>query len=115
MFGAEAFYYAVQVRDMTIWVPADNKLKSRLQAPASEIKFKQLLNILSGPGELLPNDHHERKAHLLELGRTESLCHTIQKTRSLNNSDDALLKHSRNILLGEWEFVISVPRAQFRD
>jgi RNA polymerase-interacting CarD/CdnL/TRCF family regulator len=121
LYGAKALYYAVQVRDMTIWVPADNKLKSRLRSPTSESKFKQMLTILSGPGEALPHDHHERKTRLLELikdGHTESLCHTIralstyQKTRSLNDSDNTLLKQSRNILLGEWEFVLSVPRAQ---
>jgi RNA polymerase-interacting CarD/CdnL/TRCF family regulator len=119
--GAKTLYYAVQVRDLTVWVPADNKLKGRLRSPTSETKFKQILNILSGPGELLPTDRHERKARLHELikdGCTESLCHTIralsnfQKTRSLNDGDNALLKHSRNILLGEWEFVLSVPRAQ---
>ncbi len=119
--GAKTLYYAVQVRDLTVWVPADNKLKSRLRSPTSEAKFKQMLNILSDPGESLPDDRHERKTRLLELikdGRTESLCHTIralstyQKTRSLNDSDNTLLKQSRNILLGEWEFVLSVPRAQ---
>ncbi|MBV5336817.1 MAG: hypothetical protein J0653_02125 [Deltaproteobacteria bacterium] len=80
-----------------------------------------MLNILSSPGELLPEDRLQRKAHLFELlkdGRTESLCHTIrnlstyQNTKSLNDSDQIILKQSQNTLLGEWEFVLSIPRAQ---
>jgi RNA polymerase-interacting CarD/CdnL/TRCF family regulator len=119
--GAKTLYYAVQVRDLTIWVPADNKLESRLRPPTSESRFKKILNILSTPGELLPDDRHERKTRLLELlkdGRTESLCQTIralstyQKKHSLNDSDGILLKQSQNTLLGEWEFVLAVSRAQ---
>jgi RNA polymerase-interacting CarD/CdnL/TRCF family regulator len=119
--GSKTLYYAVQVRDLTIWVPADNKLESRLRAPTTQSKFKQLLAILSSPGEPLPDDRHERKTRLMELlkdGRTESLCRTIralstyQKTRSLNDSDQTILKQSRNTLLGEWEYVLSIPHAQ---
>jgi len=119
--GLKTLYYAVQVRNLTVWVPADNKLESRLRSPTSVSRFKQMLNILSAPGELLPDDHHERKTHLLELlkdGRTESLCRVIcalstcQKTRSLNDSDSVLFKQAQNTLLGEWEFVLSVPRAE---
>jgi RNA polymerase-interacting CarD/CdnL/TRCF family regulator len=121
--GAKTLYYAVQVRDLTIWVPADNKLESRLRSPASEAKFKKILNILSTPGELLPDDRYERKTRLLELlkdGSTESLCHAIRalsayqktKSKSLNESDDALLKQLRTTLLGEWEYVLSTSHAQ---
>jgi RNA polymerase-interacting CarD/CdnL/TRCF family regulator len=119
--GSKVLYYAVQVRDLTIWVPADSKLESRLRTPTSQSKFKQLLVILSSPGKPLPDDRFDRKNHLLELlkdGSTEALCHavrdlfTYQKTKSLNENDQMLLKQSQNILLGEWEFVLSVPHAQ---
>ncbi len=119
--GSKILYYAVQVRDLTIWVPADSNLESRLRAPTSQDKFRQLLNILSGTGEPLPDDRHQRKIRLLELlkdGRTESLCHTIrdlstyQNAKSLNDSDQIILKQSQNTLLGEWEFVLSTPRSQ---
>jgi RNA polymerase-interacting CarD/CdnL/TRCF family regulator len=119
--GAKTLYYAVQVRDLTIWVPADNKLESRLRTPTSQSKFRQLLGILSTPGESLPDDRLQRKARLLELlkdGRTESLCQTIralstyQKNKSLNDSDQIILKQSQSTLLGEWEFVLSVPHAE---
>jgi RNA polymerase-interacting CarD/CdnL/TRCF family regulator len=119
--GSKTLYYAVRARGLTVWVPADNKLESRLRSPSSVVKFKQMLNLLSAPGELLPEDHHERKLLLLELLKdrsTESLCRTIcalstyQKKRSLDDSDGVLFKQSQNTLLGEWEFVMSIPRAQ---
>jgi RNA polymerase-interacting CarD/CdnL/TRCF family regulator len=118
--GSKTLYYAVQARDLTVWVPADSKLKSRLRPPTSQSKFRQLLNILSGPGKPLPDDRIERKNHLMALlkdGSTEALCHTIrdlftyQKTKSLNESDQTLLRQSQKNLLGEWEFVLSIPHA----
>lgn len=123
VFGATALYYAVQVRDLTVWVPADAKLESRLRFPTPKNRFKQLLAILSGPSEKLPEDRLERKARLQELlndGRPESLCQIIrdlsayqkQKTGPLNDNDHLVLKQSRSTLLGEWGFVLSITHAQ---
>lgn len=120
--GQTTLYYAVQVSDLTVWVPADGNLKSRLRPPTPQARFKRLLAILSGPGEPLPDDRHERKLRLLELlndGRPESLCRLIRdlfayrrEVRALNENDQALLKRSQSALLGEWGFVLSVTRAQ---
>ena len=119
--GESTLYYAVQIRDLTVWVPADSKLESRLRPPTSEAKFKRLLAILSEPGEPLPDDRQERKARLLELlndGRAESLCRVIrdlsahQINHQLNDSDQALLKRAQNALAGEWGFAMSVTPAQ---
>jgi RNA polymerase-interacting CarD/CdnL/TRCF family regulator len=119
--GETTLYYAVQVRDMTVWVPADDNLKSRLRPPTSQARFKRLLAILSGPAEPLPDDRHERKTRLLEQlndGSTESLCQVIRdlfayrRVRALNDNDQALLKRSQSALLGEWGFVLSVTPAQ---
>jgi RNA polymerase-interacting CarD/CdnL/TRCF family regulator len=119
--GSKTLYYAVQAGDLTVWVPADSKLKSRLRSPTSQSKFRQLLNILSSPGKPLPDDRTERKDRLTALlkgGSTEGLCHTIrdlftyQKTKSLNDSDHNLLRQSQKTLLGEWEFVLSVSHAE---
>ena len=57
---------------------------------------------------------------LLEDGRPESLCQVIrdlsayqkQQVRPLNDNDQMILKQSRNTLLGEWEFVLSITPAQ---
>ena len=121
--GAKAVYYVVQVRDMTVWVPADSKVRSRLQSPTPKPRFKRLLAILSGPNQPLPEDRLERKTHLLDLlqdGRPESLCQVIrdlsayqkQLGKPMNDNDQIVLKQSRNTLLGEWGFVLSITHAQ---
>jgi RNA polymerase-interacting CarD/CdnL/TRCF family regulator len=121
--GSKTVYYAVQVRDMTVWVPADDKLRSRLRAPVSKSRFEHLLAILSSPSEPLPEDRLERKTRLLELlndGNPESLCQVVRdlsayqknQARPLNDSDRMVLKQSRDTLLGEWGFVLSITHAQ---
>jgi RNA polymerase-interacting CarD/CdnL/TRCF family regulator len=119
--GERTLYYAVQVRDLTIWVPADGKLESRLRPPTPEAKFNKLLALLTSPGEPLPDDRQERKLRLQEQlrdGRAESLCRVIRdlyayrQTKSPNDNAQALLKRSRDALLGEWAFALSIPPAQ---
>ena len=121
--GSKTIYYVVQVRDMTVWVPADNKVRSRLRSPTPKSRFQRLLAILSSPSEPLPEDRLERKTRLLELledGRPESLCRVIrdlsayqkQQVRPMNDNDQMILKQSRNTLLGEWGFVLSITHAQ---
>jgi RNA polymerase-interacting CarD/CdnL/TRCF family regulator len=121
--GSKTIYYVVQVRDMTVWVPADSHVRSRLRAPTPKPRFKRLLAILSGPSETLAEDRLERKTHLLGLlkdGRPESLCQVIrdlsayqkQKGRPMNDNDQMILKQSRNTLLGEWGFVLSLTHAE---
>ncbi len=104
--GKKELYYAVQIGDMTVWVPADEKLENRLRPPTSKAGFKKLMDVLSSPGEPLPDDRHERKTLLTELlknGRAESLCKVIRNlstyrhVRSLNDNDQALLKTDRGI------------------
>lgn len=119
--GLKTLYYSVQVQDLTVWVPSDSKINSRLRPPTPVVSFKKLLTILSGKGESLPIDRYERRTRLLELakdGSTAALCNTIRalvtfrKKQALNDSDESLLKQSQNTLLGEWEFVLGVTHAQ---
>ncbi|MHB8779620.1 MAG: CarD family transcriptional regulator [Anaerolineales bacterium] len=119
--GEKALYYAVQIGNMTVWVPADDELKNRLRTPTLKAKFMRLLAILSGPSETLPLDRQERKLLLmdwLKSGRAESLCRVIRSLSTfrndspLNDNDQALLKQSRGALLGEWGFAFSVSPAQ---
>ena len=121
--GSKTIYYVVQMRDMTVWVPADSKVGSRLRSPTAKLRFQQVLKILSSPSKPLPEDRLERKTYLLELlkgGRLESLCEVIrdlsayqkQQTRPMNDNDQMILKQSRNTLLGEWAFVVAITHAQ---
>lgn len=119
--GLNAIYYAVQLRDMMVWVPSDGELQNRLRTPTSKSGFNELIAILSNPGEPLPDDRKERRSHLLGFlrdGSTQSLCHIIRglhayrNIRTLNESDQSILKQARNSLLGEWGFVRSMTPAQ---
>ncbi|MBE0684312.1 MAG: hypothetical protein IH589_20600 [Anaerolineales bacterium] len=119
--GSNSLYYAVQVRDLTVWVPADDKLDSRLRPPTTASGFRHLIAILSSPGKPLPEDRFIRRTYLLDLlkdGRAESLCQIIrdltasQKIKALNDNDQVLLKQSRAALVGEWGFVRSITPAQ---
>jgi RNA polymerase-interacting CarD/CdnL/TRCF family regulator len=121
--GVKTVYYVVQVRDMTVWVPADSKVGRRLRPPTPKDQFEQLLVILSRPPETLPADKLERKTRLMEMlqdGSPESLCHVIrdlyayqkQLGKPMSDTDQMILKQSRNMLLGEWGFVLSMTQAQ---
>ena len=119
--GEKILYYAIQIGDMNIWVPADELLETRLRLPTNAAEFKRLMGILSGAGEPLPADRFERRKVLLEWlkdGRTESLFRVIRSLsthrhiQSLNVNDEALLKRTRKMLLGEWSFSMSIPPAQ---
>ena len=121
LHGAKALYYAVQFRDMVVWVPADADLQRRLRPLTAKPAFEDLLAILSDPGEPLPDDRYERRGRLLEYlgdGSPQSLCRIVaglyayRKVRPLNESDQSILKQSRSALLEEWEHVLSVPHAQ---
>ena len=48
--GQKTLYYAVEIHDLTVWVPADDKVATRLRPPTSQRAFKKLFAILSGPG-----------------------------------------------------------------
>lgn len=121
LLGRKTRYYAVQVGDMTVWVPADDQLENRLRRPSSKGQLRKLRTVLAKPGLSLPQDRHERKTKLLELlkdGRAESLCRVIRslvgygKTHPLNDNDQALLKRAQTALLAEWGHALSVTPAQ---
>lgn len=121
MVGKNQLCYVVKVRDMDIWVPADELLADRLRAPISASALKQLFAILSGPAQSLPDERHERKSQLstrLADGSAVSRCHVIrdltarEQAKSLNDDDRTTLKWARSMLLGEWAHCLGIPPAQ---
>jgi RNA polymerase-interacting CarD/CdnL/TRCF family regulator len=121
LLGHKTTYYAVQVGDMTVWVPADDQLDQRLRKPSSKAQLRKLRLLLSRSGVTLPIDRHERKTMLLEMlkdGRAESLCRVIRslvsfsKTHPLNDNDQALLKRAQTALLAEWGHALDVTPQQ---
>jgi RNA polymerase-interacting CarD/CdnL/TRCF family regulator len=119
--GEALQYYAIQIGDMTIWVPADDMLETRLRLPTHTAEFKRLMGILSHPGEPLPVDRRERKTLLMEWlkdGRSESLFRVIRslatyrEDHNLNMDEQALMKRSQHALVGEWSLAMSVTVLQ---
>ncbi len=113
-----ALYYMVQAADLTIWVPADENVARRLRRPTDEARFRELLLLLSGPAEPLPDDRRQRNTQLLEIledGQVESLCKVIrdlsayQHTHAWNDYDSALMKRAIRKLVSEWSVSLSVP------
>jgi RNA polymerase-interacting CarD/CdnL/TRCF family regulator len=64
--GGKMLYYVVQIRDITIWVPADAQVMSRMRSPTPQGEFPRLFSILNEPGGTLPDDRLERKMYLVE-------------------------------------------------
>lgn len=111
-------YYAISIRDLTIWVPADEQLEFRLRRPTTRKGFKSLFAILTGTAEPLPVDRQERRTWLAEKlkdGQAASLCRamrdlaTFQQEHSVNYNDSNLMKRLRDALLGEWSYALAVP------
>ncbi len=119
--GQANLYYSISMRDLTIWVPADANLGSRLRLPTPKDGFKALFAILIGPGEPLPDDRYERKTSLankLKDGQATSICHVLRDLTSfrqkhiLNDSDLITLKRSQDMLIGEWGHALSVSASE---
>jgi RNA polymerase-interacting CarD/CdnL/TRCF family regulator len=119
--GQAMMYYAIQIGDMMVWVPADEQLETRLRFPTRTAEFQKLVDSLSQPGEPLPDERRERKTLLTEWlkdGRTESLFRVIRslttyrQAHSLNLDEQTLLKRSKNTLVGEWSYAMSITLAQ---
>ena len=118
---ATTTYYNVQVIDFTIWVPADENLKSRLRLPASASGFKKMLALLGSPADILPKDRRERNATLQERmtdGAVDSLCKVIRdlasfrRDKSWSDYDSALMKRAQKTLIGEWVHALTVTPEQ---
>jgi len=114
-------YYKVQVIDFTIWVPADENLKTRLREPASASGFKKMLSTLTAPAEQLPKDRRERNILLQERmkdGSVASLCKVLRdlsffrRDKSWSEYDSALMKRAQKTLIGEWVYILSVTPEQ---
>jgi RNA polymerase-interacting CarD/CdnL/TRCF family regulator len=110
-------YYMVKLTDLTIWVPADENLNSRLRYPASEGEFKKLLATLSGPADKLPDDRRQRNLELQEMlkdGSVASICRVLRNLsshrhhRTWSEYDSALMNRAQKALIGEWSFILSI-------
>jgi len=113
--------YVVSIRDMTIWVMADEAGKSGLRLPTPGRDFEKLFAILRSPGEPLPVDRFERKTELLDRmkdGKLASICSVIRdlilyhQARKFNDYDKSTLERAKDLLLAEWMYSRSVSLVQ---
>ena len=119
--GQTGKYYVVQIRDLTLWVPLNGTGEHCLRFPTPARDFQKLFRILASPGEPLSPDRFERKTQLLELLRDrtlESICRLVRdlvyykRIKKLNDNDNSILAHARELLLNEWSMALSVPVQQ---
>src|SRR5512142_1718204 len=64
VMGESQRYYVGKFQTLSVWVPADKLLASRLRQPTSAPAFQRPFAILSGPAQTLPGDRRERKSEL---------------------------------------------------
>lgn len=121
MNDRQTMYYVVQASDLTIWVPVDKDIKSRLRAPSNAAEFRKIIAILSEPAEALPDDYRQRNEQLhtrLKEGSASSWCKVLRdltafrRDRAWSDHDQALIKSVRKMLIAEWSFSLSITAEQ---
>lgn len=114
-------YYVVQIRDLTLWVPANEKGEQSLRFPTPAKEFKKLFRILAAPAEELADDRMERKMQLIERlkdSSLESVCGIIRdltyhkRFKKMNDHDNTVLERATSFLLNEWSLSMSVSVQQ---
>ena len=119
--GETRMYYEVQIENLILFIPVDDKDSKYLRYPTPKKEFKKLFLILSSPGEPLPVDRYDRQLFLadkLEDRSLKSICLVVRdltmhkRVDKMNESDNSTLKRARNSLLNEWSGVLSVPIQQ---
>jgi len=119
--GKQTHCYVVRIRDLTMWVPADDSPRSSLRLPTPTNEFDKLCAILRSPGEPLSNDRFERKTQLYEDmkdGTLEGFCRVIRNltllgtSKKLNVDDRTVFERALSFLVNEWMLSFSVSQAQ---
>jgi RNA polymerase-interacting CarD/CdnL/TRCF family regulator len=112
-------YYVVEVGQMTLWVPVGEAGEKSIRPPTPGVEFKQLLSLLHGPGEQLPDQQYQRQSELTERMQKRTLsdiCLIIRdlvarsRTQRLNRNDAEILQRAEEFLLNEWELALGTPR-----
>lgn len=119
--GRATHCYVVQIQDLTVWVPINDKGESNLRLPTPRSEFENLFAILRAPGETLSNDRFERKNQLIEKmndGKIESICQVVRdlslhrSSKKLNEHDTSVLERAQDFLLGELKLALSVSTSE---
>jgi RNA polymerase-interacting CarD/CdnL/TRCF family regulator len=115
-------YYVVETDELTLWVPLDATQDS-IRFPTPTAEFQELIALLYGAGEQLPDPHDERHEVLALRMKNRTLpdmCGIIRdltsrsRNHALNRNDNEMMKRAQEFLLNEWEIVLGIPRAVAR-
>lgn len=118
--GQTRLYFELHIKNLTLYLPADDNIGKYLRFPTPEEDFNDLFQILKSPGKPLPLDRYERQTYLigkLNEGTLESVCLVIRDLSNhkqlvkMNESDHSILNRARATLLNEWSGVLSIPVA----
>jgi len=113
--------YVVRTPDLMIWIPIDDVQQHSLRVPTSPEEFVKLFDILTGPGEELPQDRVLRKTQLMlqmRDGQLSSICRVVRdltlfkRATKLNDQEKSILERAMSSLLTEWIFSMGVPQDQ---
>jgi RNA polymerase-interacting CarD/CdnL/TRCF family regulator len=117
--------YVVRIRDLTLWVKADETGKSGLRRPTLASDFEKLFAILRSPGELLPPERFDRKLELderMKSGALASICSVIRdlalykrEKKKFNENDKSVMDRAKSFLFTEWMYSRSASFAQVND
>lgn len=116
--GQTSIYYVVQIRDLTLWVPANESGEHCLRFLTPTDDFENIFHILASPGEPLSVDRYERRTQLMQRlkeGTLESISRIIRdlilykRSKKMNDNDTTTLNRARTLLLNEWSVALSVP------
>ncbi len=119
--GTAQWYYVIDVETLKVWVPVDEAAKGALRLPLESNQFKRLLEILSKPGEPLPDRYPQRKIALrsrMEKRTLEGLCRVIRdltdrsRSHSLSSEDSSVLFSAQEHLLDEWVISLGTERSK---
>jgi RNA polymerase-interacting CarD/CdnL/TRCF family regulator len=119
--GFPCFYYIIDGRDQTLWVPVDEGENNSLHRPTSRTDFKEFISILRSPRTRLPDNPHHRRKELephVQQRSVAGACHLIRDLsfhaswRKMNNTDTRILRTAISHLLDEWELSFGTPRAK---
>ncbi len=109
--------YVVEISDMTIWVPINDRGPKSLRKPTPPKDFDKLFAILASPGETLQEDRMQRKNQLMDRlrdGQLASICQVVrdlthfQRNTKLNDQERSILDRATKSLLAEWTHSLGI-------
>lgn len=118
--GVTQYYYVVDVEPLKIWVPVEEANISSLRFPTERKHFQALFDILSSPGDILPDHQFQRKNELRERMQKRTLgalCHVIRdltdrsRQHTLNQNDSSVLSRAEEHLIDEWVLSLGAERS----